>query len=351
MDILPNTRQHPQRLLILSMSLVSYALSFIIHRSAISAMAIAMGVAAMGLTLMYVWSRAQHTHKTEGVTGKTAQLLVLSEDANLQKPLRQAFNKHRLECKTTDKQQRIQRQINTQTVAGILLDITKDFEKSRQLVASIRQQQADKQRIPIIAIERQVDLINKHRILAADFDDFIEKPINEKKLTVVAHRWFSDQHMAEKPLSTAMINQPVSKHALLEADKTATATAPDNDASTASQPIVNIQQSLSYSRNDPALSKDLLNMLITMVQTQKQTIIDAYHQQHWQALRQLSHQLRGACVYCGVPQLEQQAAFMDDALEKHQLQQVEDQFPEFLQAIDALLEWHEQHDIDVLFEP
>ncbi|MFT5888840.1 MAG: two-component system sensor histidine kinase BarA, partial [Zhongshania sp.] len=65
-------------------------------------------------------------------------------------------------------------------------------------------------------------------------------------------------------------------------------------------------------------------------------------------LNNLNHKLKGACCYTGTPTLKASISALEDALESGKKYHKEVDL--VLAAIDELIFWQEEHDLEVVFD-
>lgn len=233
----------------------------------------------------------------------------------------------------------------------IFMDIEMRGLSGLQVVAAIRQKEHN-QRVPIIAISAHSQPEKKIEALIVGFDDYITKPINEEILKETLKRWLG-QNSKKQPKFEAL--------SYLDATATTQPKQVDDfpkspeaesslNTSQACKKVVDIQQSLIYSHNNPELAKDMLEILITMIINEKESIQSFFEQQDWAPLGEIVHKINGGSCYCGVPMLRQQAQLIDIAIQRKDYLTVKQSFPQLIKTIDDLVDWHEEHDLGVIFE-
>ena len=233
----------------------------------------------------------------------------------------------------------------------ILMDLEMDDMNGIEATRRIRIEERDK-RTPIIAISAHTTKEKKLKALAAGFDDYLNKPVEEEMLNTALDRWLTKPSATTPSVTKPAIKiKPPSKPAL-EASSTLQTVEPlpiPGEQSTVLK-IVDIEQSLKRSRNDRELAKDMLAILLSMISKEKDKMINHFKQEEWDELGLLVHKLNGGSCYCGVPQLQKEASIIDKAIEQKQFDTVKSHFPKMLDSMDALLIWQEQFDIDIIFE-
>ena len=106
--------------------------------------------------------------------------------------------------------------------------------------------------------------------------------------------------------------------------------------------------SLRLSNQKPALARDMLAMLLDDLPQQQQIIVKAINEADLETLETVVHKIRGGASYCGVPRLKESSSIADELLRKKEYQQ--DSLTEVLAAIDELIDFANQCDVDALFD-
>lgn len=101
--------------------------------------------------------------------------------------------------------------------------------------------------------------------------------------------------------------------------------------------IINWDEALRLANQNHELAEEMLKMLVERLPEDQQDILDCYAQQNFDKLKQLTHKLRGALCYCGVPRLRHAVEQLDNALKqpspKHQMDELVQQFAEEVQTL------------------
>jgi len=216
----------------------------------------------------------------------------------------------------------------------IFMDIQMPGMDGMEATKHIRAFEAGKKRTPIIALTAHTITEQKSELLIAGMDDCISKPVSESQLAHIINRWAS---LAGKKEVTIQENN----HAALKVD---THTTPAEATS-----AVDIQLCLKLANNKPALARDMLNMLLTTLQKEREDINAALHAENYETLGDLIHRLYGSCCYCGVPRLKHISGLMDKLFQSKQYPQAIDAMPALNHALDDVLNWSEDKNIDLLF--
>jgi two-component system sensor histidine kinase BarA len=219
------------------------------------------------------------------------------------------------------------------------------------------------QRTPAIAVSAHSRDAMQYTVLQQGFDDYLAKPVSRKDALDTLQRWQlvaldSTDANEEKSLSTTTLHDNDVTHSLSLPLNTTTSHHEDN-----LQKVVNIKDSLMHSNNNHQLAKDMLELLITMINTEKNHLHLLYEAKDWETLYQLNHKIYGGSSYCGVPQLQSANKKLEILLQQHLSLHTEKHslatepatddirlaVIEVQAAIDDIIEWNEQHDTDVIF--
>ena len=222
----------------------------------------------------------------------------------------------------------------------ILMDLEMDDMDGMEATRRIRIDERDT-RIPIVAISAHNSTEKKLQALAAGFDDYLTKPVDDEVLTETVSRWL------DIPIRTDAVSKKITERVI---SLSKAQPEPVDKTEKTSLQVVDIGQSLSYSRNDKALAKDMLQMLLTMITDEKAHMVRYFEEQKWEDLGHLVHKLNGGSCYCGVPQLQKDADLVDKAIQAQQFNTASAHFPTLLKSMGALQQWQEQHDLDIIFE-
>ncbi len=116
---------------------------------------------------------------------------------------------------------------------------------------------------------------------------------------------------------------------------------------------VRIELCLSRARNKADLAKEFLRDLLRDLAHIRHTIESARSSGDRESLLHEVHKLHGACCYTGVPQLQKCSYRLEDLLKRSPniaVADIDNAVSDVLAAIQELLQWHDSHDLDVLFE-
>ncbi len=193
------------------------------------------------------------------------------------------------------------------------------------------------QRTPIVALTAHNVVEEKVRLLLAGMDDCIGKPIAPKDITTTIDRWVN----TDNKLNSADVTK----------DRTNDKKNSAVDASPQSKSPVNISSCLELAKNDNELAKDMLAMLVESLPGERLHIRKHFDSGDMKSLYETIHRLHGACCYCGVPRLKMLCKKADTDLRNGSTDYLDREIEELLAAIDELIEWQKNHDIEALFSP
>ena len=233
----------------------------------------------------------------------------------------------------------------------ILMDIEMDGINGIETMKRIRKHEGNMMRTPIIAISAHNSPEKKQEAFTAGFDDYLTKPIDEGKFKSSLERWM---HLDNK-LKKHKKNREPKAQALSDTNKPILLQGtqpPDTTQATETvKKVVDIKMSLTFSRNNADLAKDMLTLLIKLVTEEKDNMLAFFKDEQWSQLNHLVHKLNGGSCYCGVPELQKYAELIDKALNDNDLDTVSKCFPQLKKAMDDLLLWSEEYDIETIFSP
>ena len=217
----------------------------------------------------------------------------------------------------------------------IFMDIQMPGMDGLETTRHIRALEQGKRRTPIIALTAHTITEQKSELLIAGMDDCISKPVNEAQLAHIINRWASLSGKKEVVIQTEakLQNHPV-REPLPTQDLTGS---------------VDINLCLKLANNKPALARDMLNMLLKGLAAEKQQINDALANNDFEELGELIHRLYGSSCYCGVPRLKHISGLLDKLFQSKQYEQARDAIPALNHALDDLINWGHDKELDPLF--
>ncbi len=228
----------------------------------------------------------------------------------------------------------------------ILMDLEMDNMNGIETTQHIRKSEKNNNRIPIIAISAHNRKEKIHSALSAGFDDFLTKPVDDENLKETINRWLNIANLNTLPIKKIdNKTQALPPSSIEKIDQD----LPIAQGKTINK-VVDIKQSLNYSHNDPELAKDMLVMLINLIIEERENIQSYFDKQEWDKLEQIVHKLNGGSCYCGVPELQEHAELIDKALQSNRTAVVENHFAGLIKSIDALIQWNNEYDVEVIFD-
>ncbi len=217
----------------------------------------------------------------------------------------------------------------------IFMDIQMPGMDGMETTRHIRALEQGKRRTPIIALTAHTITEQKAELLIAGMDDCISKPVNEAQLAHIINRWASLSgkkevviQIEEKP-QNGIVRDPL----------------PTEDLTGS----VDIQLCLKLANNKPALARDMLSMLLDGLESEKQQINAAQENGAFEELGELVHRLYGSSCYCGVPRLKHISGLLDKLFQSKQYDQARDAMPALNHALDDLINWGRNKEINPLF--
>ncbi|MFT6254387.1 MAG: two-component system sensor histidine kinase BarA [Granulosicoccus sp.] len=229
-------------------------------------------------------------------------------------------------------------------------------------------------RTPIIAVSAHKEIDKKIDMLRQGFDDYLAKPIDSEKLNSTLQRWqtahkktishalffptptYQKTHIKENVQENILEGRPISPtHHRPQQPHKLTSKNTDIKDDSPLKKVVSIESSLAHSNNNSHLAKDMLALLIIMIKKEKIGIITLCNKQDWEKLYQLNHKIYGGSSYCGVPQLQSANKALERLLQSQltlaqpETNVIEQAVNDLSKAIDDIILWDEQHDIDIIF--
>lgn len=217
----------------------------------------------------------------------------------------------------------------------IFMDIQMPGMDGMETTRHIRALEQGKRRTPIIALTAHTITEQKAELLLAGMDDCISKPVNEAQLAHIINRWASLSGKKEVVIQTEERpqNLPV-REPLPTQDLTGS---------------VDINLCLKLANNKPSLARDMLRMLLNGLAAEKQQINNALATNNFGELEELIHRLYGSSCYCGVPRLKHISGLLDKLFQSKQYEQARDAIPALNHALDDLINWGRDKELDPLF--
>ncbi len=216
----------------------------------------------------------------------------------------------------------------------IFMDIQMPGMDGMEATRHIRMLEQGKRRTPIIALTAHTITEQKAELLIAGMDDCISKPVNESQLAHIINRWASLSGKKE------VVVQPEEK--LITNTRE---TIPTEDLTGS----VDIQLCLKLANHKPALARDMLSMLLAGLEAEKEQINQTLNAKQYEDVEELVHRLYGSSCYCGVPRLKHISGLLDKLFQSKQYEQAHSAIPALNHALDDLINWGRDKNIDALF--
>ncbi|MCP4473030.1 MAG: response regulator [Gammaproteobacteria bacterium] len=175
----------------------------------------------------------------------------------------------------------------------ILMDVGLPDGDGKDATQTIRSGKHPKnQDTPIIALTAHVDKNTKQDCLVAGMNEVYNKPLTPKKLKVI--------------LDTFLIleeNQPTQNE--------------ESENQNNELAVINLDAAMELMQCDRENAKIMLDMFVASLPEEKAQLETAFHSRttsRWEQVRKITHRLRGACGYCGVPQLHKSCEILETLL-------------------------------------
>jgi len=165
---------------------------------------------------------------------------------------------------------------------------------------------------PIIALSAYLAPENPAQLREAGMNDYLSKPITEHQLAELFNRYLSEKNTATPP-------RPV-----------------------------DISQCLKLAKGRATLAAEMLGMLISSLPKHKQALLQALELNDRDTIADINHSLKGACCYTGTPVLKAKVLQLEQSLGDHQTPNTD--VVNLVTAIDELLQWQEEHELDAVFD-
>ncbi len=219
----------------------------------------------------------------------------------------------------------------------IFMDIELPDINGFETTKLIRKSEFQNKRVPIVALTAHDVSEEKTKLLLAGMDDVVGKPLTTKDISTILDRWVigTQQHKSSNPNSES---------------PSPSVTNPEPIETVSEASPVNISECLSLAKNNASLAKDMLSMLLASLPEERIKINLSAIDSDLSSMYEVIHKLHGACCYCGVPRLRNITKTLDAQLKNNNETQLIEHLEEFYGAVDELLQWHEAHDIDALFD-
>jgi HPt (histidine-containing phosphotransfer) domain-containing protein len=127
------------------------------------------------------------------------------------------------------------------------------------------------------------------------------------------------------------------------------ATEMDTLTHSGSERCINTALCLKHSNGNPELAAKLLSLLLADLQTSQRDVHRALREVRFDEALELVHTLHGNSCYTGVPLLTAACRKLEQELKTQCDLPSAQALTDFDRAVQALLDWQEQHDVATLF--
>jgi len=196
---------------------------------------------------------------------------------------------------------------------------------------------------PVVALTAHALAEERQKLLQSGLNDHLTKPVSEMQLREVLQRWCPQLCTLEEAGtdSTNGRNTAASKEPFVK-DSSAPARSTLNQ-------LVDLRLCLQLANHKPALAREMLSMLLEKIDEDRKSINAAHEAKNWSALLEQVHRLHGATCYTGIPQLSGTTKTLETSIKLADYAATDTLVRKLNTIVDALRDWHEQHDVDVLF--
>ncbi|WP_416885747.1 ATP-binding protein [Marinospirillum sp.] len=201
-------------------------------------------------------------------------------------------------------------QVQLHTVDLILMDIHMPGMTGFEAAQRIRSLGHQYRSLPIIALTAHAVHEEKRLWLDSGINDVLLKPLQEKQLVDVMHRWLGERSQTR--------------------------------ASRWTQPPVDKEMGVHLAAGRPELADELLEMLVASLDESRAELQAAFAQQEPEQMQAVVHKLHGATRYCGVPDLAQITEALETQIKSGHLQLALSNFEQLLLEMDRLQSWHDE---------
>lgn len=171
---------------------------------------------------------------------------------------------------------------------------------------------------PIVALSAHVIIGEQEKIFAAGMNDYLTKPIEENSLRASIYKWTHSGVRTQERESKMQITNYSNLNAIDWA----------------------LCAKLAGNKID--LAKEMLEMLIVALPSDKAKIQQAYKAHNYHELREQVHKLHGACCYVGVPKLKAIAKELEDAIAASATEKIKYYITALSNEVEAILSYYEE---------
>ncbi len=210
----------------------------------------------------------------------------------------------------------------------IFMDIQMPGMSGLEAAKNIRQNCRANATTPVIAVTAHAQTDDRAAFIRAGMNDYLGKPILEEQLLAILKKWC---RQTEAPVTNS---------------------EPNRNAA-AAEPLdlpVDLAECLEISGHKPAIAKDMLAALLDDLPESRKKINTFQSEQDIESYVDAVHYLHGLACYTGVPALRELCKQIQSATKSGQPLYALELGASLDQQIERLLKWHEDIDLEVLFE-
>ena len=290
----------------------------------------------------------------EKLTAKEADkttVLLLSQDEEIASQIRYLLPHDNMHIEWLKTYKNTSKYLKQKTPTVLIFDTNNKPKNIANLVELCRNQQKSTQRLPIIAVQKDTASDKKRQLLLEGFDDCLPNPIQQQDMETFYTRWLESAPASfeHDSTDTEEIDSEKTDTETTGTEKTDPVIETKPTTNKPQKTIFDKQQALIQSHQNLGLAKDMLSMLVKMIEANQSHLQQYYETENWEELNEITHKIKGGCYCTGVPSLEKAMETIDKALEKNELNNIAQQFESMMSEIEAVIDWCEQHDLELIF--
>ena len=267
--------------------------------------------------------RRETTIRSQQIFSKSLNILIVDDNPVNLKLLETILTNMGQTVKTANSGYEAVESCREQTPDLIFMDVQMPGIDGMETTRQIRALRPGDHRLPIIAVTAHALPEERKQILESGMDDYMTKPVNPRQLVYFITHWTDNKLKipVKKDIPAGNIKQPLSINSPIDSAR-----------------------SIQLAAGNKELAWEMLEMLLTGLDSDLHTIRESLEQNNHDALLERVHRLHGACRYCGVPQLEEACYGLETRLKQTSDltdDAVKSGIKRLLTAIDQLQSWRE----------
>jgi CheY-like chemotaxis protein/HPt (histidine-containing phosphotransfer) domain-containing protein len=175
----------------------------------------------------------------------------------------------------------------------ILMDCQMPDMDGYEAASAIRRQEADGERLPIIALTADATDTGRERCLAAGMDDFVPKPLDRERLRDALRRWLPEGQS--------------------EQDQASDESADQEPSSSSAEPTLDLGQLRMIVGGNQARLRQYLDLFVSTTATLLGQLVDATVRRDAVTVTRLAHALKGTCSNVGALEMAALASILEAA--------------------------------------